>query len=124
MVNFITGTRISGFDNHDGLGCIKATEIFGSIKQSINHDDNEKLSPWDFVLYVIVPPQSSIGLHQHGNNEEMYIILKGSGLMTINDQQKKVSEGDVIFNKPNWKHGLLNDKDQDIELLVIQASLK
>ncbi|KGJ88581.1 cupin domain-containing protein [Colwellia psychrerythraea] len=79
---------------------------------------------WDFALRVKMPPNSSMGLHEHGEDEEMYIILNGEGLMTIGGENKRVRKGDMILNKPHGTHGLLNDSDQELELLIIQASLK
>lgn len=79
---------------------------------------------WDFALRVKIPQNSSMGLHEHGEDEEMYIILNGEGLMTIEGEDKRVSQGDMILNKPYGTHGLLNDSDQELELLIMQASLK
>lgn len=46
------------------------------------------------------PPNSPMGLHQHGNDEEMYIILSGEGLMTIEGKDQRVAKGDMILNQP------------------------
>jgi len=82
------------------------------------------MGAWDFALRVVMPPNSSMGLHKHGNDEEMYIILSGEGLMTIEGIEQPVGKGDMILNKPCGTHGLLNNSSKDIELLIIQASLK
>ncbi len=63
-----------------------------------------------------------MSLHKHARDEEMYII--GEGVMTIESEEKRVGKGDMILNKPDGTHGLLNDSDDDIKLLIIQASLK
>jgi quercetin dioxygenase-like cupin family protein len=44
--------------------------------------------------------------------------------MTIEGEEKKVGKGDMVLNKPYGSHGLLNNSNQNIELLIIQASLK
>ncbi len=54
----------------------------------------------------------------------MYIILKGEGTMIIEGEEKKVSSGDMIVNQRFGTHSLLNTSEQEIELLIIQASLK
>jgi mannose-6-phosphate isomerase-like protein (cupin superfamily) len=38
----------------------------------------------------VIPLNSTIGYHKHGNNEEMYIILAGFGTMMIDEQKFKV----------------------------------
>lgn len=54
----------------------------------------------------------------------MYLILSGEGLMTIENEKQRVGKGDMILNKPHGTHGLLNDSDHELELLIMQASLK
>jgi len=50
--------------------------------------------------------------------------LDGEGSMIIEGESKRVVTGDMIVNKRFGTHGLLNDSVEDIELLIIQASLK
>ncbi|MEF2484795.1 hypothetical protein V4D09_16060 [Vibrio mimicus] len=39
-------------------------------------------------------------------------------------EETKVTSGDMIVNKRFGTHGLVNTSNQEIELLIIQASLK
>ena len=57
----------------------------------------------DFIDRVVVPPDSTIGYHQHGDNEEMYIILEGEGAMTIEGDTVLVGKGDMILNPMQGK---------------------
>lgn len=77
----------------------------------------------DFIDRVVVPPNSTIGHHRHGNNEEMYIVLNGEAEMTIDGKAVAVKKGDMILNPPNGQHGLVNNSDKNIDLMVIQISL-
>jgi mannose-6-phosphate isomerase-like protein (cupin superfamily) len=72
---------------------------------------------------VVIPPKSTIGTHKHGNNEEIYILLEGQGTMTIDNEPVTVKQGDMILNPAFGEHGLVNDSDADIDLLVIQIGL-
>jgi len=111
--NFITCEKITDLNSHGGQGTIEIQKVFKR---------EELTGAWDFALRVIMPPNSSMGLHQHGDEEEMYIILSGEGIMTVDGKDQKVVKGDMIFNKPFGEHGLLNHGNHDIELLIIQAS--
>ena len=113
--NFITCEKITDKNSHGGEGVIEIQKMF-------KREDFSGV--WDFALRVIMPPNSSMGLHQHGDDEEMYIILSGVGLMTIEGKEQRVAKGDMILNQPFGNHGLLNDSKQNIELLIIQASNK
>jgi len=111
--NFITCEKITDENSHGGQGKIEIQKVF-------RREDFK--GTWDFALRVVMPPNSSMGLHQHDNDEEMYIILNGEGLMTIAGKEQKVGAGDMILNKPYGCHGLLNNSNKNIELLIIQAS--
>ena len=113
--NFLTRKTETVDNMHEGLGSIKEQKLF---------EPSDFKGAWDFAVRLVMPPKTSIGLHRHGDNEEMYIILSGEGLMTLEDKERRVSQGDMILNQPGGQHGLLNDTDSELELLVIQASKK
>ncbi len=101
--------------SHGGVGVVEVQNVF---------ERGDFRGGWDYALRVVMPAGSSIGHHTHGDNEEMYIILKGEGRMLIEDDERRVGAGDMILNRPGGTHGLVNDSDADIELLIVQASLK
>ncbi|WP_367180819.1 cupin domain-containing protein [uncultured Shewanella sp.] len=82
------------------------------------------LSHCDFIDRQVIPPNSTLGYHKHGNDEEMYIILEGSGTMTIEGQQVNIKKDDMIKNPPYGEHGLVNDSDANIDLLIIKFGLE
>ncbi len=113
--NFLTCESETYQNSHDGIGEIEIQKVFRRA---------DFQGGWDFALRVVMAPNSSMGIHEHGQDEEMYIILKGEGLMTIEGRERRVGVGDMVLNKPGGTHGLLNDTDSEIELLIIQASVK
>ncbi|HVO44023.1 MAG TPA: cupin domain-containing protein [Aggregatilineales bacterium] len=74
-----------------------------------------------FVIYTELEPGTSIGYHQHGDDEGVYVILRGRGTLTVNGQTRPVKAGDTILNKPGWSHGLENDSDGKMEILVFEV---
>jgi mannose-6-phosphate isomerase-like protein (cupin superfamily) len=75
----------------------------------------------DIVDRVVIPAGSSIDDHRRGDDEEMYIVLKGSAMMTLDGKTFRVREGDMMLNAPRRDYGLVNDTGADIELLIIQV---
>jgi mannose-6-phosphate isomerase-like protein (cupin superfamily) len=70
-----------------------------------------------------LPSGTFIGMHQPGDNEELYIILEGNGVMTVDGESKAVCDGDdVIVNQPFGSHGIANQSKQDLKLLVFEVS--
>nr|WP_239480611.1 cupin domain-containing protein [Parashewanella hymeniacidonis] len=112
--NFLKAEKQQQHSAHDGIGSVELFEVFGR---------SDFQSSIDFIDRQVIPPKSTVGYHKHGNNEELYIILSGSGTMTIDGIESKVTKGDIIKNKPFGEHGLVNDSDNDIELLIIQVSM-
>ena len=100
---------------HKGKGTIKVIRSF---------DVTDFDSSWHFVDYAVIPPGSSIGRHAHGDDEELYFIIDGSGTMTVNDEIRRVSKGDLILNKRNMTHGLENDSNVDLHILVVEVGIK
>jgi mannose-6-phosphate isomerase-like protein (cupin superfamily) len=99
---------------HEGLGRIQVAQLLGS-------EDFE--TSMMFVEHVEMPAGTSIGVHEHGDDEEFYFILSGSGRMVVDAQTYRVSAGDLVFNRRCGSHGLLNDSQEPLTLLVWQLAL-
>ena len=78
-------------------------------------------SPVRFLNYTIIPPQGSFGLHAHGNDNEIYIILEGQGEYTENGRTAQVTDGDIIVNGLYATHGIKNTGSVPMRILVIEA---
>ncbi|KSU60607.1 cupin [[Bacillus] enclensis] len=76
----------------------------------------------DFIDYVIVQPDHTIGYHQHSENEEIYFILKGSSSMITGGETVKICKGDVIINECGESHGLINNSEEPMEIFIFQVS--
>ena len=113
--NYLHAAKQVQDGSHGGQGNVDLYEIWGR---------SDFQSEVDFVDRVVVPPGSTIGYHQHGNDEELYIVLSGQGTMTIDDEPVTVKAGDMILNPAYGSHGLVNDSDSNIDLLVIQIGLE
>lgn len=93
----------------------------GIVRNSLVLDDDDFETNLRFIRYMELPPKTSIGYHEHGDNEELYIILEGQGVMNVDDEEKDVTKGDIITNKPFGSHGLINNSDDVIEMLVLEV---
>ncbi|HAN43899.1 MAG TPA: cupin domain-containing protein [Ruminococcaceae bacterium] len=73
------------------------------------------------VCLMQLEPNQSVGEHTHGNDEELYIILEGEGLMTINGEQTQVKAGDVCLNPIGGTHSLVNNSSRLLKVLVLKV---
>ncbi|MFP4521145.1 MAG: cupin domain-containing protein, partial [Fibrobacterota bacterium] len=57
---------------------------------------------------VTIEPGASIGLHTHENDEEIYFIIKGSGIFDEGTGRTPVFEGDAMLTNKGGSHSLEN----------------
>lgn len=100
--------------SHKGKGEVQSVKLY---------EERDFDSPLKFLYYMILPPGTSVGYHEHGSNEEVYVILEGNGTMTVNGTEQAVKPGDVLLNKPGWSHGLENTGEEPIRILVYEADV-
>ena len=59
------------------------------------------------ITLVEMEPGGIQHIHNH-EPEQMYFIIEGFGIMTVDNEENKVTAGDCIFFPSNTKHGLKN----------------
>lgn len=77
--------------------------------------------------YDVVPPgKRSCPFHSHRGEEEMFLILRGSGTLRYGSESRKVRAGDVICcpaGGPETAHQIVNDSDQELAYLSVSTML-
>ena len=76
------------------------------------------------ISHALLPPDTSIGYHQHNTREEVYYILAGNGRYTANDSTFDVMAGDALPCRLRGSPGIYNNSDEDLELLVFSVSVE
>ncbi|EKD27009.1 MAG: cupin 2, barrel [uncultured bacterium] len=66
-----------------------------------------------------IPKGGSIGLHQHNGEDEVYIILKGQGLLYDGISENEVSEGDAILTGKGESHSIKNSGNDVLEMIAV-----
>ena len=99
--------------SHGGRGEIGAHMVWQSQDFRTN---------FGFLGLALLPPDTSVGYHRHDTLEECYIILQGSGRMTVDDETAEVFPGDVIPNRLGGSHGLYNHTHEELEILVVAVT--
>ena len=64
-----------------------------------------------------IPVNSEQPLHKH-EPEQCYYIIKGKGLIKIEDEEKTVEPGDAIYIPSNKTHGIKNIGNEVLEYLT------
>jgi mannose-6-phosphate isomerase-like protein (cupin superfamily) len=74
------------------------------------------------ISFQELPPQTEMPfVHKHRLHEEVYIFLKGTGQIQIDDAIFDVSEGTIVRIDPEGKRTWKNNSDSPLVFIVIQA---
>lgn len=59
--------------------------------------------------------------HKHKQNEEVYIFIKGEGILTLDGEKINVKEGDSIKVSPKASRTLENTGEDEFQFICVQA---
>ena len=59
--------------------------------------------------------------HKHKQNEEVYIVLKGEGIITVDGEAVNVKEGSAVKIMPEASRTIENTSDGIFEFICVQA---
>ena len=110
--NFLNAVRKKVNAPHDGVGVTAGSRLFTKT---------------DFETNIVeinasnLPPGTSIGEHTHGNDEEIYIILKGNGKIIADGETREAITGDIFVNERYGTHEFINNTDTDTLILTLKV---
>jgi mannose-6-phosphate isomerase-like protein (cupin superfamily) len=67
------------------------------------------------VTWVSGIPGSEQGLHAHEDSEQIYVVVRGRGLMTVDDEEREVEAGTAILIPAGAKHAIRNIGSEALE---------
>ena len=67
---------------------------------------------------LILPPGAGIGLHPHENEDEVYVVCKGTGTVTDDGVTSEVHPGDSVLTGRGKAHSLSNTGNETLEVLA------
>jgi mannose-6-phosphate isomerase-like protein (cupin superfamily) len=94
------------------------------VKQIENGLDLKGITKRIAAVYdTSLPPGQSIAPHYHTDFEEIYYVLSGYGIMTIGEEQKEISRGDVVYIPAIAPHALLNTGSVPLRFITVTVNL-
>jgi uncharacterized cupin superfamily protein len=77
--------------------------------------------------YDVVPPgKCSCPFHSHRGEEEMFFVVKGTGMLRYGAETRRIRAGDVICcptGGPETAHQIVNDSDAPLTYLSISTMM-
>jgi mannose-6-phosphate isomerase-like protein (cupin superfamily) len=68
---------------------------------------------------LTLPPGAGIGLHPHETEDEVFVILKGAGILVEGASTAQVTEGDAILTGKGASHAIRNAGSGPLEILAM-----
>lgn len=94
-----------------GPGYIKKTSLIESNSDIYNSGR--------LYAHIVLEKDCGVGYHIHNGDGEIYYILKGEGEYNDNGTVVTVKAGDVTHTLPGEGHGIVNLKDEPMEMIAL-----
>lgn len=75
------------------------------------------------VKRIIVYPGQRLSLQKHRHRKEHWVIVQGEGAFTLDDEVRRVEEGDAVFIPKEGVHRIENDGDDYLIFIETQLGL-
>jgi mannose-6-phosphate isomerase-like protein (cupin superfamily) len=102
-------------------------QIFWQDTESAKLFDAKKpssMKAFENFARLTLKPGDTNNMHVHKDVEQVYMVLRGGGMVQVGDERKEVNAGDVIFLPANTPHGIFNTGDKITILYLIGAKIK
>src|SRR5262245_33814118 len=86
--------------------------------QTVGYSFFDKTPGMTFVFRKrALKPGAGIGYHEQ-KEDEIYYVLSGKGVMTLDDKPHDVTAGTAILTRPGSSHGLKQVGNEDLVVLI------
>jgi len=94
------------------------------LEESSNKDPDSVCLQTMWKCWITnVPAGVELKHHTHQDHEQIYYIIKGSGIISVGDEKKTVKAGDCIYMPTDVSHGFVNNSDEEVEIFTVGANI-
>ncbi|MDR1732087.1 MAG: cupin domain-containing protein [Synergistaceae bacterium] len=111
-------------ENHIVLDKQKAGGGVGVLygKYAFTRDMPPMENPVREIGWLTLKPGDSIGFHKHDVNEDVYIVISGTGTFKNDDgKEYEVGPGDITIARKGQSHGMTNTGKEDLVMISVIA---
>lgn len=73
------------------------------------------------VTWIEVPPGVSQQLHSHEEAEQVYVVVRGAGTLSVAGDSQRLEPGDLALIPPASDHSIANEGEDDLALVSVQS---
>ena len=96
-------------------------EEFHRLRNHILMDAGELGSRHMSVTWLDVPQGVDQELHSHEEAEQVYIVVRGRGRMTVAGDTQEIAPGDLVLVPPATDHSIANDGEDALSCASVQS---
>ena len=90
----------------------------GALSKALVSEENSGSKRIDYRISSY-EPMAFVDDHVHQVQEQIYHVLKGEGILTLNDEKKLMREHDYVYIPPGVRHSFSNTGLDTLVFLVI-----
>lgn len=88
----------------------------GNKYQNILNDKNSSKMHSGFIT---LKPGEDVGKHTTGKNEELIVVIEGSGIIEAAGVKRNVKKGDIGYNPPDTEHNVINNSGETMQYIFV-----
>jgi mannose-6-phosphate isomerase-like protein (cupin superfamily) len=96
-------------------------EEFHRLRSHVLMDAGELGARNVSVTWLEVPSGAEQTLRSHEEAEQVYVVVRGAGSMSVAGDTQRVEEGDLILVPPATDHSIANDGDDELACVSVQS---
>jgi mannose-6-phosphate isomerase-like protein (cupin superfamily) len=73
------------------------------------------------VIWLEIPGGAQQTLRSHEEAEQVYVVVRGAGTMSVAGDTQPVGEGDLILVPPATEHSIANDGEDAMACISVQS---
>lgn len=73
------------------------------------------------VTWLEIPAGAQQELRSHEEAEQVYVVVRGAGTMSVAGDTQRVGEGDLILVSPATDHAIANDGEDEMACVSVQS---
>jgi mannose-6-phosphate isomerase-like protein (cupin superfamily) len=96
-------------------------EEWHRLRSHVLMDAGELGSRNTSVTWLEVPAGAKQTLRSHEEAEQVYVVVRGAGTMSVAGDTQGVEEGDLILVPPATDHSIANEGDSELACVSVQS---
>ena len=123
MIDIVNLPRLKRLPLEEQHGSDVIYQIFFEDFPEFDATKPESMKAFTSFSRVIIKPDTTNEMHVHEDQEQVYFVLQGGGIIQVGEEKQEVSAGDAVFLPAKIPHGFVNNTEKLTILLMIGAAI-